>query len=89
MNPKYYSHIAYFIHVDTNSQLSPFNHYYNEHIKNRHIVSQIMSLPKDIVEIYTSKENLINWRMTGIIDGYDIRYISDICLLYTSPSPRD
>lgn len=78
MNPKYNSHIAYLILEDGNQELTPFNHYYAERIKNRHIISNIVSLPKDIVEIYTSKENLINMRMTGLIDGYYIRYINDI-----------
>lgn len=78
MNPKYNSHIAYLILEDGNQELTPFNHYYGERIKNRHIISNIVSLPKDIAEIYTSKENLINMRMTGLIDGYYIRYINDI-----------
>ena len=78
MNPKYNSHIAYLILEDGNQEQTPFNHYYNERIKNRHIISNIVSLPKDIAEIYTSKENLINMRMTGLIDGYYIRYINDI-----------
>lgn len=78
MNPKYNSHIAYLILEDGNQEITPFNHYYSERIKNRHIISKIVSLPKDVAEIYTSKEELINMRMTGLIDGYYIRYINNI-----------
>jgi hypothetical protein len=78
MNPKYNSHIAYLILTDNSQQKSSFNHYYNEHIKHRQILGQIISLPKNIAEIYTSKEKLINMRMIGIIDGYYIRYVNDI-----------
>lgn len=78
MNQKYNSHIAYLILVDNNQELTPFNHYYSKHIKYRHILSKVISLPKDVPEIYTAKENLINMRMTGLMDGYYIRYIKDI-----------
>lgn len=78
MNPKYNSHIAYLILVNNRQELTLFNHYNTECIKNSDIISKIISLPKDVAEIYTSKEELINMRMTGLIDGYYIRYINDI-----------
>lgn len=78
MNQKYNLHIAYLILTDNEQELTYFNHYYDKHIKHRHIIGRIVLLPKDVAEIYSSKENLINMRMTGLIDGYYIRYINDI-----------
>ena len=77
MNPKFNSHIAYIIFSE-NNRLTFFNHYNNAHIYQGNIISKILHLPKDVAEVYCSKENLINMRMTGIVDGYNIEFIHDI-----------
>jgi hypothetical protein len=77
MNPKFNSHIAYIIFSE-NNRLTFFNHYNNEHIHHGNIISQILHFPKDVAEVYCSKENLINMRMTGIVDGYNIEFIHNI-----------
>jgi hypothetical protein len=77
LNPKFKSHIAYLIFTK-NSEYSFFNQYKDNHMQHRNIIGQILKLPKDIAEIYLSKENLINMRMTGIVDGYYIKFVDSI-----------
>ena len=78
MNPKFKSHIAYIIFSE-NNRFTFFNHYNNnKHMHHKNTISQILHLPKDIAEVYSSKENLINMRMTGIVDGYHIEFIHDV-----------
>jgi len=81
MNPKFNSHIAY-LFLTKNNELTFFNHYENQHIKYRNIISQILKFPKDVAEIYLSKEELINMRMTGIVNGYYIDFINNLDDIY-------
>lgn len=77
MNPKFKSHIAFLIFSEQ-SEFSFFNHYQNKHVQYRNIINNILKLPKDVAEIYLSKEELIKMRMTGIIDGYYIKFMHSV-----------
>ncbi|WP_456488972.1 hypothetical protein [Caminibacter pacificus] len=80
-NKKMYLNIAYIILTKQN-EITFTNHYIKQHIENQNIINQILKLPKDVAEIYLSKEEIINMRMTGLIDGYHIYFFNSIDDIY-------
>lgn len=55
--------------------MSFFNHYYEDLIHKREFLLKILSLPKDLSELFCDKEHKLNQRMTGLFSGYDIDII--------------
>jgi len=69
--------ITYLILIER-SEVTPFNKYEKLKIQKQNVISNILTLPRNIYEIYMTKENMIYQRIKGLIDGYDINYIYDI-----------
>jgi len=69
--------ITYLILIEK-SKVSHFNQYEKLKIKQQNVISYILTLPRNLYEVYMTKENIIYQRTKGIIDGYDINYIYDI-----------
>ena len=76
-NSKNLAKITYLILIER-SEVTPFNKYEKLKIQKQNIISNILTLPRNIYEIYMTKENMIYQRIKGLIDGYDINYIYDI-----------
>ena len=77
--------ITYLILIEQ-SEVSHFNKYEKLKIQQQNIISHILKLPKDIYEIYMTKENMIYQRIKGLVDGYDIKYIYDISEIEKYPT---
>lgn len=69
--------ITYLILIER-SEVSHFNQYEKLKITQQDIIKHILTLPKDIYEIYMNKEKIVYQRSKGLMDGYDINYIYDI-----------
>jgi len=69
--------ITYLILIER-SDVSHFNKYEKFKIQQQNVISNILTLPKNVYEIYLTKENMIYQRVQGLVDGYDINYIYDV-----------
>lgn len=58
-----------------------FNEYRKDYLDKIHILRKIAELPKDLADVYGSKETMIKHRLSGLFDGYQIYFISDLAEL--------
>jgi len=84
MNYHFFINICYSIIIE-DTYLSFFNEYPNDLIKKNSFIEKISSLPKDVSEIFTDTEHLINYRMTGLFPGYTIKFCNDLIEFNNSP----
>jgi|GEM_PF-3186458 len=84
MNYHFFINICYSIIIE-DTYLSFFNEYPNDLIKKTSFIEKISSLPKDVSEIFTDTEHLINYRMTGLFPGYTIKLCNDLIEFNNSP----
>lgn len=84
MNYHFFINICYSIIIE-DEYLSFFNEYPNDLIKKTPFIEKISSLPKDVSEIFTDKEHLINHRITGLFPGYTIKFCNDLIEFNNSP----
>ena len=68
--------IAYII-LGKNEQTSYFNEYECSVVKSINILKKIIDLPKDYPEIYSSKEQRISGRLSGVMNGYNVFYVNN------------
>lgn len=84
MNYHFFINICYSFIIEEECR-SFFNEYPNDLIKKTHFIEKISSLPKDVSEIFTDKEHLINHRITGLFPGYTIKFCNDLIEFNNSP----
>lgn len=58
--------------------LTIFNEYPVELIENLDVLKKIPELPKDLCEVFCSKETAIQHRISGLFDGYAITFARDV-----------
>lgn len=75
MLSEYFINIHYLVILDS-SKMTFFNHYYEDLIDKRKFLLKILSLPKDLSELFCDKEHRLNHRMVGAFSGYKIDIIS-------------
>ncbi len=84
MNPMYFHKVCYFILYDE-GELTFFNKYEHDITCKSKIIEKICSLPKDLSELFYDKEHLISNRMSGLFDGYNVKFISNNKHINDSP----
>lgn len=84
MNQKYMDTICYII-LFNREDLTYFNKYDRGILKKTEIFEKISSFPKDLYELFFSKENIIRNRIGGLFDGYCIKFISNCEEIEKSP----
>lgn len=70
--------ISYFVMLDKeDNDLTVFNEYPAALINKLDILKKIPELPKDLCEVFCSKETAIQHRLSGVFDGYTIVFVKD------------
>jgi len=78
LNQNYLNSICYIIVVADNYSGSFFNGYDSFIIRNSNVFRIISTLPKNMGEIFAPVEAMIGFRMSGLHDGYKVRFCSSI-----------
>lgn len=78
LNQNYLDSICYVIIVGENYNGSFFNGYDTFVIRNSNIFRIISTLPKSMGEVFAPTEAMIGFRMSGLHDGYKVRFCSSI-----------
>lgn len=78
LNQNYLNSICYIIITGENYDSSFFNRYNKFLIGNVGIFHKICTLPKNMAELFLTKEEMISARMSGVSDGYKIRFCDSI-----------
>jgi|TARA_R100000501_G_C2609200_1_gene104225 hypothetical protein len=60
-----------------NEELTIFNEYPTELIDKLDVLKKIPELPKDLCEVFCSKETAIQHRISGVFDGYTLAFVQN------------
>ena len=76
--------ICYIVIID-NEDLTEFNKYNLGLIDKIGIFEKICTLPKDLSELFYDKESLISNRMSGVFNGYNVKFLQNYEDINDSP----
>ncbi|WP_115658608.1 CHAT domain-containing protein [Pseudomonas sp. PH1b] len=77
--------LCYIIITNKDGAQSLFNQYDQFLVDNVNILEKICTLPKDLSEFFYDKEHLISNRLSGILNGYKIQFLSSCKDVWLSP----
>lgn len=74
LNQRYLTSICYVIVTGDSYDSSFFNGYDNSLVRNTDVFKKIGTLPKSMDELFFVKEDMISARLSGVLDGYKVRF---------------
>jgi hypothetical protein len=78
LNQNYLTSICYIIIVNDDYDATFFNKYDKFLVENVGVIHAICTLPKSMDELFFQKEEMISARLSGIFDGYKVRFCSSV-----------
>lgn len=85
LNQNHLTSICYIVIVGDNYDATFFNRYDNFLVENAGVIHKICTLPKSMDELFFQKEEMISARMSGVFDGYKVRFCASIAAAHELP----
>lgn len=85
LNQNYLTSICYVIVVGERYDATFFNGYDKFLVENFGVIQKIYTLPKSMDELFFQKEEMISARLSGVFDGYKVRFCSSVAAAYELP----